>query len=231
MNFLTFIRFGVLLLALFFIAGSLVSGQTPTNPEPIVTWRANTLFPSDYQGKAFPGPRSSVTVSVESYQSGKWLDLSRASIIWVLGGKVIGRGDGMKELSFKVSERPEPSLSLKVVITPSDIGSSYEAFSSIPVLGPQVVVNAPFPGGIVSPQSRFTLEALPYFWNTENINDILFSWTANTTKKSARGERAITLTVGTPSNEYEKELQVNALLQNPNEPTEFARDYAQLEIQ
>lgn len=226
-----FLSLGVFLLIVFLTGVFPTAGQTQTELELIVTWQANTLFPSDYQGKAFPGPRSSITASIEAYQGGKWTDLSRASLTWVLDGKVIGRGEGMQELLFRIPARPAPSLTLKAVVALPDTGTSFNAFSVIPVLGPQVVIAAPFPERRVAPQSRFTLEALPYFWNAQSLGTIFFSWTANATQQRLKGEHTITLTVGAPTNEHERELQVNVLLQNPDEPTEFARDYAQLDIQ
>lgn len=231
MRFLSFSRFGIVIIVLFLIAESSVSGQTQPKPELLVTWRANTLYPSDYPGKAFPGARSSITASAEGYRDGKWIDTSRATFTWVLAGKVIGRGEGLRELSFKIPDRPDPALTLKVVVTLPEGGTSLEAFSSVPIRGPQVIINTPFPGKVVAAQSRFTIEASPYFWNARTIEDILFSWTANDTRRGSKGERAISLTVGTPANDYEKALRINALLQNPDEPTEFARHSIQIEIQ
>ena len=216
---------------LFFLQVFFVSAQNQTNDTLIVTWRANTLFPSDYQGKAFPGPRSSVTASAEVYRNGKWIDTSRANFTWMLDEKIIGRGEGIGEFSFRIPARPDLSVKLKATVMFPDTGLSLNSFSSIPVMGPQVVLNAPFPEKNVAPQSRFTLEAIPYFWNVKSVSNLLFSWTANTMRQSFKGQSSITFTVGAPTNDYEKELQATILLQNPEDPTEFAKDYVQLNIQ
>lgn len=232
-----FTRLGIVIVITFLFAGSFSYAQTQSNSTPsssarlVLTWKANTLYPSDYTGKAFPGARSSITASVEGYSGGKWIDLSHASVTWLLDDKVIGRGVGMRELMFKIPERPDSVLTLRAKAVLPSPELTLESVSSIPVMGPQVVLNTPFPSQTVAAQSRFTVEAIPYFWNIETINDILFSWTANDTQKNSLGERAISLTVGTPSNDFEKNLLVTVLLQNPKLPTEFAKQTTQLEIQ
>lgn len=230
MNKMLILRLGILIILVVLIFSS-ARAQTVPVTQLFLTWKANNFYPSFFEGKAFPVAGTPITASLEAVRGGKFLDLARATITWFVNDKLADRGDGKKEILFTPKIAAGKNATIKAAVRFADQGNTEEASIQIPVLSSHIVANVPLPQKIIAPQSRFLLEAFPFFWNINNLNDLYFTWTVNGEQKKATGENTLSLGIGTPASEYDKTLQINLLTQNLSNPLEFAQERFQLTIQ
>ncbi|MEK7465561.1 MAG: hypothetical protein AAB631_02175 [Patescibacteria group bacterium] len=234
MKFLIFSFAALFLGTAVFLAGGILHtarAQTPPPTQFFLTWRANNFYPSFFEGKVFPTAGTPITASLEALRGGKFLDLSRVTITWFINDKLMDRGDGKKEILFTPKSIAGETVTIKATARLMDQENIREISLQVPVLSPQIVANIPLPLEIVASQSRFLLEAFPFFWNIKTLNDLYFTWTINGEQKKAQGENTLSLGVGTPASEYDRTLQINLLAQNLSNPLEFAQERFQLTIQ
>ncbi len=185
----------------------------------MVTWKASGSYvPSFYEGKALPTYGSKITANLELVSpQGKILDLSSQVIYWYLNETLVGGGIGVQSVSFPPFGEPPTSLTLKIVV-PNFNGNYLVHQIIIPMVNPAAVIYSPYPGGQFS-ENPLTVEALPYFFNTTDVNNLVFTWSANGQggNNAENPQNAqITLPASTPSG---SSLDISLSIQNPNDST------------
>lgn len=220
-------------IALFFGTSVFNTTRAQTSPptQLFLTWKANNFYPSFFDGKAFPTTGTPITASLEALRGGKFLDLSRVTIAWFVDDTIVDRGDGKKEILFTPKAVAGQTVTVKATVRLANQENTEEVSVQIPILSPQINANIPLPQKTVASQSRFLLEAFPFFWNIKTLDELFFTWTVNGEQKKTQGENTLSLGVGTPASEYDKTLQINLLTQNLSNPLEFAQERFQLTIQ
>lgn len=136
---------------------SLTLAQIP--PELIVTWRAFSYAPPDYTGKILPTKKTLVTAAVEALERNKLADLNQKEVRWYLDNQFLGGGRGLKNISFRVPAVTSRDPLLRVTIDNQD------KFVSLPLAEPEAVIINPV-----------TLQARPYFFNIERLNELDWRW-------------------------------------------------------
>jgi hypothetical protein len=150
-----------------------------SGPTFLMTWQAtNSYAPAGYTGEILPNQESQIMASVEVISpSGQAADLSGQTIYWYQNENLLGGGIGTQRIEFRPYGQAPNVITLRADI-PDYPGGDIEHEINIPVVQPEVVIDAPFPGGDFS-ASAITLQALPYFFGTTSTNPLSFSWTAN----------------------------------------------------
>ncbi|MDI6820617.1 MAG: hypothetical protein QMD65_00350 [Patescibacteria group bacterium] len=215
MKFLSIIT--ILVLAGFFGLSSSVSSQTESQGEIIFTWQTKNFYPADFKGKSLPVQNSFVDISLELLKNSKLQDLSLADITWFLDEKVINRGTGNNETSFIVKKADSDSHFIRVAVK---LGNDlHESSMRLYVSKPKIAITTnPFPNSFVPPGAELTLQAIPYFFNINNIQDLLFFWQINSEKTS--GSSGLTVS-------FPEELSENNILltiQNKTDILEIAKE-------
>jgi hypothetical protein len=220
MSFKKTVVLGVLALAFgIFFSFNHAQAQTAGSPTFLITWKTTgSYIPSFYQGKALPTYGSNITASLELVSAqGQLLDLSQQTIYWYLDDNLVGGGVGVQQVTFPpIGEAPN-SLDLRVTI-PNYNGAYLVHAITIPMVLPEAVIFAPYPGGQFS-ENPLTVDALPYFFNIQSPSDLSYTWSVNgqAGSNTENPEQAqITLPQGTQSGTA---LDVSLSIENSNDST------------
>ena len=153
------------------ILGNALLINAQTAPEFLITWKANSYVPSEYQGKALPIADSIININLDLVVGGKIVDLSKNQVQWTLNGKLADSRLGLKNLNVRLNKLSNTNLNLIIKINYK--GSELNKFVVIPVAEPEVVIK------IIN---KSTLKANPYFFNVQNLNQLSFNWSVNNQK-------------------------------------------------
>lgn len=145
-------------------------------PFVLLTWQADSYAPPGFQGKVLPTAYTKISAGVEVISGGRSLNLSEANINWYWNNQPIAGGQDKRRAEF-YPEFISSLNDLRVEISGIDKGLLIKTVE-IPVVQPQVVIEAPFPGGVFF-ENQITLTARPYFWNPNSISDLIFDWQVN----------------------------------------------------
>ena len=218
---------GVLLVISYQLLVGNASAQTPA--QVILTWQANNFYPADYTGKALATPNTPVTVSAEVLRDGKLIDLSEGTFTWYVDEKFLNRTQGLKEILFTVKKPVGDSHFIRVTI---QLGNSlFESSIRVPVSKHLVVLENPYPNQLVRVGSKTIIRAVPYFFNISSFQDLTFSWQINNSEQGGGGsDNQLVLNIGTPQTPSQNKLRITTLVQNKNNPLEFANEGLRLTI-
>ncbi|MDD5547928.1 MAG: hypothetical protein PHN74_03510 [Candidatus Pacebacteria bacterium] len=147
-------------------------------PEFLITWKANTFVPADYQGKIFPTQNSSVSVGFEVIDGGKIADISKKEIQWKLERSMVKSGVGLKSASLIMPASIKDQM-VQINIINYKNNEDLEKIFFIPTVSPQVAINSPYLNNEVPNEGEFTFQALPFFFNVSKIGNLIFSWALN----------------------------------------------------
>ncbi len=177
------------------------NAQVTSAPQFMVSWQANSSAPSWYRGKIFPTTGSGITVKFELVDSGKIVDLSKTPVRWYVNNNLKlneANALGIKSYSFITNDYTGNDINIRISI-PNYNGSVLDNVLTIPIVSPEVVINAPFPGKTIMP-GKLNLEAIPFFFNAGSINNLSFSWNANGQPTSGTANPLLNLNIdpGTP---------------------------------
>ncbi|HVM77310.1 MAG TPA: hypothetical protein VMU07_04115 [Candidatus Paceibacterota bacterium] len=165
-------------MALAFVAFSAATSAHAAGPQFFITWKASGSYaPSGFSGKVLPTYGSQITASLELISGGVPLDLSGQKIFWYVNETLIGGGLGAQSITFPPIGQAPTSMTLKVEL-PSYRGATLIKTILIPMVPPQVVLVAPYPGGQFS-ANPVTLTAIPYFFNVTSSASLSYRWTVN----------------------------------------------------
>ncbi len=171
-------RFIVLILlagGIFFLNFLWSAAQT-SGSQFLITWRAESYAPPDFNGKILPAANSLITAALELIQNGKIIDLSGQTIYWYANNEVMSGSVGVQRISFLAPKTAGGAVTLRVSVP--DYGGGLFQTIDIPVARPEAVIASPFPDGRVSSRS-ITLAAYPYFFNIQDPRALAFSWNVN----------------------------------------------------
>ncbi len=168
---------------------SFVSVRAQISPQFLVSWQTQSYAPGWYTGKIFPTQGSSVEISFELIDSGKIVDLSATKVRWYVNDKLVQNeqnGLGLKYLKTIVPNYAGQEMEIRITIVDYK-GQVLNNTIRIPVVKPEVVIDAPYPGNKVSFGSNF-FEAIPFFFNIKNLGNLSFEWTFNNKKSEQPAE-------------------------------------------
>ena len=181
-----------------------VHSQTAV-PKLFITWKAATYAPRDFSGKILPAANSQITASVELIDNGKPADLSnpnpklKQTIYWYLNDNFLQGGAGLQRVTFRAPDAAGGTLDLRAEVPNYKRGIIPEPplkTITIPIAAPEVVIEAPFPGGLFSSPTAM-LAGLPYFFNVKDASQLNFFWTVNgQAPTGAENPQTLTIKVG-----------------------------------
>ena len=222
-------------LSLFFIFNFLflapVNAQTASAPRFMVSWQANSLAPSWYRGKIFPTTGSRVTVKFELVDNGKIIDLSKTAIRWYVNNDLKlneTNGLGIKSYSYITGDYVGNDINIRISI-PNYNGSTLDNVITIPIVSPEVVINAPFSDKTVPP-GKVSLEAIPFFFNAGNINNLLFAWNSNGQAAGSTSNPLLNLNID-PATLQGTAISLSVVVKNISNELEAAAKNLQLTTQ
>lgn len=231
--------FSSLLTAFYFVSAQNVN-------DVLITWQTQTYQPSGYLGKNLPTLGSPIIAAVELVENQKLIDLSNSNIKWYVDNSFFAQGAGLKRITFNTDALIGATVTLEVNISPlkekekppadylnTNINNIFDeppllvGIISIPVVKPEVVIDAPYADKIITNGVNF-LQAMPYFFNIKGLNDLIFNWTVNdhTVSGSADNPQILELTVN--SELTQTDIVAKAALSNVNNVSEFAVNQIQL---
>ena len=163
------------------------------SPEFMLTWHAASYVPPAYSGKALPIVNTKITVAVSLISAGKFVDLSRHEIRWVINDRAVQTGLGKQEVSFAA----EPLRALqKVRVTIQNYnGGNISHFLKIPTVKPEIIINRRAVN--TNPLLERQLEATPFFFNIPDPSYLTLVWSLGGKTASGPFASAKLLEVGT----------------------------------
>lgn len=188
-------------MAAFFVALPAITAAATslvTPPELVVTWSTNSLAPATYRGRLLPSHASPIMLSAQLLDNRKVIAQPLAGdFSWYVNGKL---AQGQTSANFTI----DPST------TPTSDGYAIEIYARnyqsvplkaslfIPLTQPQVVITTPLAGKTVQ-LSGTLLTALPYFFNTTSLSDLLFTWQINGIKQVTTDNTLLLSGTGVPA--------------------------------
>lgn len=187
----------------------------------ITTWNAESLYPSNYEGKALPSNGSKFNVSAEVTNNGKLINSSDIEFKWYFDKKLYESGMGLKNVSFYAKNRKNSSHSVKLIININ--GQYITKFIEIPVVPREVVIESPFPGNVISPNTSVTFRATPYFFDVSSLSDLDITWKIQ--NREIKNEKNNTLFVqfGEPKTNSQENLKISSLVKQKENSLETAK--------
>lgn len=165
-------------LVLFFLtAGILRSTAQQTRPQFLITWRAESYAPPQFEGKILPTANSPITASFELFDGGGLVDLSKQTIHWYINNRLVGGGRGVQTIKFIAPSDAPDILGLRIQI-PEFPGGFLLKVAQIPIVRPEAVIEAPYPDGQFS-NVPLTVKGTPYFFNVKDPTFLSFVWSVN----------------------------------------------------
>jgi len=160
-----------------FLAVSFVNAQSA--PEFLISWRAESYVPPDFQGKPLPIAGSPLTVSFELLEAGKPISLAGKEIYWFIDEKSFSAGRGKQSVTFPTPAEKKGFIDVRIEVPhPKRVGEVLTQTVSIPIVEPEAVIYAPYPGRRLY-GSVITVSALPFFFNVKNTEELSFYWEVN----------------------------------------------------
>lgn len=184
----------------------------------LLTWKAGTYVPADFDGKIMPTSNSLITASAELIDNGKIVDLSKQNVYWYQNNNFLAGGVGKQTVSFKAPDITGGTFSLMAEIPNYSKGDQLKTID-IPVVRPEIVIESPFPSDKFS-ASPLKLAAQPYFFNTDSPSRLNFNWTVNGQSPSG-AENPQVLNVKFNSMQPQSTLSISLSAQNPNQKYQY----------
>jgi len=200
----------------FLIYTSLTTAQTAS--QVLITWQAQSFVPAEYQGKILPAPNTAVKLGLELIIANKIQDLSKADILWYLDEKLLGRGEGLKQISFTANKGATNSHFVRALVNFNQ--QEYGGTADILIANPKVVIKIPSPADNSASLGENIFQAIPYFFNINNLQELIFVWSANGQTISNIGDEILKLELvpPIPSNQN---LNIKVSAQNLKNDLEF----------
>lgn len=216
----------VLFLSFFFVFSN-VFGQTENNL--LVTWHADNYTSADFEAKPLPTNGNIIAVSVELLINKKIQNISQAEISWFLDGVFSNKGVGLKEFLFPITKIGRSSHSVRVVVQTKT--NKYENLISVPVFNPIITIENKYPRGLVASGEGVTFLVVPFFFNISSPSEITSLWRINGEKQNETRDTLLTLNIGSPKTPDQKNMVIEAFVQNVKNGLESAKEKINLFIQ
>jgi hypothetical protein len=195
-----------------------VAGQS-SGAEMHITWHAQTYAPPTYTGKLLPTAGARVTASVFAIQNGKLLDLTGKTIYWYVDDEFIEGSGNKQTVEFRVPKDKNGTVAELMVRLPDTAGGLVNSLD-IPIVAPQVAIDAPFPRGVVAGPS-FRVRARAYFFNTPSPAFLAYSWSVNGKESPAEDPENLAVSIE-PDSTPGLPIRLSLNVKNPISFLEFA---------
>ncbi len=193
----------------------------------IITWRARNFYPANFSGKALATPGSAVDVAAQVVARGKLTDATRASFTWYVDGKFLSRGDGVSETSFAVRKQPSDYHFVRVLVKLGQ--EELEATAQVPVSGPLLVIEAPYPNRVAPSNEPVTVRAIPYFFTVASLQELSFEWKVDQVQRSTGSDNVLRISLDARS-PGPSTIDIVAAAQNQGRLLEFTRSSLRLTV-
>jgi hypothetical protein len=157
-------------------AGASGGGQ----PQFLMTWQAlDSYAPAGYAGQILPNQESEIAASLEVIGvNGKPVNLSGQTIYWYQNDTLLGGGVGDQRFTFHPFGQAPTTITLSVQLPDYPTGLLIHEIN-IPVVQPEAIIEAAYPGGNVA-ASPINVQAMPYFFAIgSSTSPLSFSWSVN----------------------------------------------------
>jgi len=199
-------------------------------PEFLMTWNAQTYVPLGYRGKTLPSRESTIDVSLELITQGRLANLSKNEIRWFVNEGQYATGKGLKGFSFVVPRTATGNVRVKAAILDYQ-STNIEKTILIPIAAPVVVIDMPSLFGNTIPlRETLVARALPYFFNTSDVKDLQFSWSANGIQPTGETENPDILNLDLAKATVGNRINLRVAVTNPSHELEVASDAMNLEL-
>lgn len=216
---------------LVFSVFNLVDAQS--SPQFLVSWQAESYAPSWYQGKILAINGTPIEISFELIDNGKIADLSKTKVRWYVNDKLVKNendGLGIKSLKITVPDYAGQETEIRIAVVDYKGGETLDKVITIPVVNPEAVINAPYPDRKISTGPSI-FQAIPFFFNTKNLTNLLIEWSANEQKTEGLtgNPYLLNLNIG-PETPKDTEIKISVLVKSLLNQLEFANKSIQLQI-
>ncbi len=207
----------------FLFSVSLTAAQTAS--QVLITWQAQSFVPAEYSGKILPTPSTNIKVSLEVIKENKIQDLSKINIRWYLDAKLLTQGLGLKETSFIVNKGATYSHFVRAVIMDKQ---EVSGTADILITNPKIVIKTPTPAINAVPLGKNIFQAIPYFFNIINLQELIFNWSVN--NQTVQGNNLLELEIAPPV-PLNQNLNIKITAQNLKNDLEFGSKEINLNVQ
>ncbi len=162
----------------FVLTGAISTAHADT--QAIMSWKATNYVPSWYKGRVMPGYGSRVTVGLDVLENGKIADISKKTIRWYMNDNLVQNetnGLGLQSYTFRNSSLSQDPITVRVSILDYN-GQPLDQLVRIPVVSPEVVIDAPYYDRRIEKGSSI-FSALPFFFNIANPSQLRLAWNIN----------------------------------------------------
>jgi len=203
------------------------------SPQFLVSWQAEGYVPNWYRGKILPTNGTPVAISFELIDNGKIADLSKTKVRWYVNDNLVKNeenGLGIKALEINIPDYPGQETEIRISVVDYKGGETLDRIIKIPVVGPEVVIDSPYPDKKISPGLSI-FQATPFFFNVKDLNSLSIEWSANEQKPKEFSVNPwlLNLNIG-PETPKGTEIKLSVLVKNVLKELEFAIKSIQLQI-
>lgn len=209
------------------------TSSAQTSIQFLTSWQAQNYAPFWYQGKIFPTKGTPAEISFELIDKGKIVDLSKTIVRWYVNDKLVANEDnglGLKTLKIISPDYAGHETNIKIAIVNYLGGDTLYKNIAIPIVGPEVVIGAPYADGKISTGSSI-FKATPFFFNIKDLNNLSIGWSIDEQKPEGTAGNPWSLNLniesGTPSG---AEINLSVSVKNILSEMEFASKNIKLQI-
>ncbi|RME58653.1 hypothetical protein D6779_06030 [Candidatus Parcubacteria bacterium] len=183
----------------------------------LIDWKAESVVPRGYQGKALPGPSTKINVSFNIIDNNKLVDLSNRQIRWYLDDELIESGIGLQTFSFRTFRMGDTYHRVRVEVSnyknhPERLGAVTTI--RVPVIFPKVVLEAPFPHHVFSSQ-KARLPAKIFYYSKDALASIILSWEIDGNRASVTNPKNQTF-LDIDMTDVKQKKEINILVEAEN---------------
>jgi len=217
----------------YFLLSTFSLTHAQTSPQFLVSWWAESYAPNWYQGKILPTNGTPVAISFELIDNGKIADLSKTKVRWYVNDNLVKNeenGLGIKALEINIPDYPSQETEIRISVVDYKGSMTLDRIIKIPVVGPEVVIDSPYPDKKISPGLSI-FQAIPFFFNVKDLNSLSIEWSANEQKPKefSANPWLLNLNIG-PETPKDTEIKLSVLVKNVLKELEFASKSIQLQI-
>ncbi|HEY4475408.1 MAG TPA: hypothetical protein VJB92_01665 [Candidatus Paceibacterota bacterium] len=206
-----------------FLFFSLVQkNSAASEPELMLTWQALNYAPPGYQGKNLPIRNSPVEAALTIIENGKPANLSNQEIRWFVDRNLEQSGIGLTRFPFAVPRLASSGVPLKVSVI-NYKGADLEKSVLVPVAKPETIITTGAADKKIIAGINL-IEALAYFFNVKNINQLLFTWSANNEETNGASDTPNFLELDASQGGPGAEVKLSVSVVNKNDALEGAKD-------
>jgi len=197
----------------------------------LISWQASNFVPSVYEGRILPIKNSSVEIGFDLLDSdGKFIDISKQKIQWNINHGLYQTGVGLKKIKFFVTNSDKDVIE---ILIPNYTDAKYKTsteisqFVTLSAFSPKAIIHTSDPYRALHVGENKII-AIPYFFNTNSLNNLLFGWKVDGKKID---NNLNLLSVDIPENNIASNYSgINLFIQNTNDAFEFAEKIFNFDI-